>query len=123
MFFLSTTTTRVARREIDRSINQLALGSAQLPPPALAEALQAHGHVFAYQKPRPDNKLQGLRVEWFNRHIATHGGQMPGEYLRNLDGSSDFYAYRFDGLPPEFVVARHRSAPAGGDRPAGTPGT
>lgn len=68
---LSTTTTRIASREIDRSISQLALGGAQLPPPALADMLQANGHVFIYQKLKADDKLQGLRAEWFDQHIAT----------------------------------------------------
>jgi molybdenum cofactor cytidylyltransferase len=67
---LSTTTTRIASREIDRSISQLALGGAQLPPPALADMLQANRHVFIYQKLKADDKLQGLRAEWFDQHIA-----------------------------------------------------
>lgn len=68
---LSTTTTRVARHEIDRSINQLALGGAQLPPPTLMEALRSPGHLFVYQRFTPDGKLQGLRTEWFDRHLAS----------------------------------------------------
>jgi molybdenum cofactor cytidylyltransferase len=67
---LSTTTTRVARREITRTVHQMALGGAQLPPPSLAEAIQKHGHVFVYQRLTPDGKMQGLRTEWFDQHIA-----------------------------------------------------
>ena len=64
------TTIGKARHDIDSSVKQFAMGAAQLPPPALADTLQQHGHVYVYQKLLRDGNLQGLRAEWFNEHIA-----------------------------------------------------
>jgi molybdenum cofactor cytidylyltransferase len=35
------------------------------------EALQNPGHLFVYQRLTPDGKLQGLRAEWFDEHLAS----------------------------------------------------
>lgn len=61
--------------------------------------------------------LGDLRVFrlWFNRHIAANGGQVPGQSKINPDGSSDFYAYTIDELPPQFVVARMQQPNIGED--------
>lgn len=43
---------------------------------------------------------------WFYRHLATHGGAMPGKEIANRDHSSTFLAIPIEDLPPEFVLAR-----------------
>lgn len=43
---------------------------------------------------------------WVNRHMFANAGKMPGTSKLNSDGSSEFYAFTIDDLPPEFVVAR-----------------
>lgn len=70
---LTTTTTKMARREIPPSVQQIGLGAAQLPPAMLANDIQTHGHVFLYQKISPGEKLKGLRADWFDQHIAAAG--------------------------------------------------
>lgn len=42
---------------------------------------------------------------WFNESLASNGGRAPGVRKSNQDGSSDFMAFRWLQLPPEFVVA------------------
>jgi hypothetical protein len=52
--------------------------------------------------------LGDLKVfrRWFNHRIVKDGGKIPGQSKPNSDGSSEFYAFTIDELPPEFVIAR-----------------
>lgn len=44
---------------------------------------------------------------WYMRTLVTMGaGKTPGFCKKNLDGSSNFCAFKIDELPPEFVVTR-----------------
>jgi len=54
---------------------------------------------------------------WFNRHLAAHGGALPGRELVNRDGVSKFLAIPIAELPPEFVLARCLPPAPGGRGP------
>lgn len=46
---------------------------------------------------------------WFNRQIVACGGEPPGSYKQNYDGSSSFAAFNVRELPDTFIVA-HKKA-------------
>lgn len=52
--------------------------------------------------------LGDLKVfrRWFNHRLVSNKGAIPGQSKPNADGSSEFFAFTIDDLPPEFVVAR-----------------
>jgi len=46
--------------------------------------------------------LKAFRL-WFARHMASHGGEMPGQQLANSDGSSLFRAFRMADGPSNLI--------------------
>jgi len=47
---------------------------------------------------------------WFNRHIISGKGEIPGSQKQNTDAASSWFrAFNLDDLPAEFVVASKRT--------------
>lgn len=41
---------------------------------------------------------------WFNRHLFSNKGQLPGKPRTNNDKSSDFMVFKWEDLPGDFIV-------------------
>jgi hypothetical protein len=79
----------------------------------LAKIIEGWGDYFFYGHAGEDGFLAAWALcdfkpfrLWFNSYIVNHGGQVPGILKSNVDGSSEFRAFKFSELPPEFIVAQ-----------------
>jgi len=81
----------------------------------LAKLLEGWGDYFLYGFADESDAdifawtLADLRVFrlWFFRRLAGNQGKVPGTSKDNHDESSSFHAFRWDELPPDFIIARH----------------
>ena len=54
-------------------------------------------------------ELKAFRL-WFARHMASHGGEMPGKQLANGDGSSMFRAFRMADVPANLIYCQNTAS-------------
>ncbi len=70
MRVVTTTTTRLARHEMDNAPSHLEVGGAQNPPDALPELLEQHRHVLVFTRPEGTDKVHGVGEAWLDAHLA-----------------------------------------------------
>ena len=83
----------------------------------LAKIIEGWGDYFFYGFGAENGNLTRWTLAdmnvfriWHSRYLATHCGKTPGMLKSNHDGSSSFTIFRWDDLPPEFVVASSTQA-------------
>lgn len=83
----------------------------------LAKILAGWGDYIFYGFASPDYQrliawfLGDLNIFrlWHHRYLRDNHGEIPGERVPNVDGSSDFRAYRISDLPGDFIVHREEA--------------
>lgn len=80
----------------------------------LAKVIEGWGDYIFYGHGDDEHKLVAwglgdLKVFrlWYVYYLVKHGGVKPGVLRDNRDKSSTFYAYRWDSLPNNFIVAQN----------------
>ena len=83
----------------------------------LTKIIEGWGDYFMYGFASVDGDwlvawaIGDLKVfrRWFATQLMlSHKGCLPGKKRQNGDGSSNFLAFRWDDLPPEFVISRNK---------------
>jgi molybdenum cofactor cytidylyltransferase len=69
---VTTTTTRLAQREVDSLPHALALGFPPELPAGFGALLDAHRHVFVYSRPVEGGKVRGLDAAWLDAFLVPH---------------------------------------------------
>ena len=77
----------------------------------LAKVIEGFGDYIFYGFAGDDGTLMKWSIGdlnvfrlWFNSRIVNDGGTLPGRLMVNGDKSSCFRVFRWDQLPPHFVV-------------------
>ncbi len=71
MRVVTTTTTRLARHEIDNISQHFEVEDTQNPPDRLSSLLEQHRHVFVFARLEDPDKVRGVSEAWLDAHLAT----------------------------------------------------